>query len=473
MKEELLKISNGTLTYHNHRLIENLNLQLFKSEVHGISLDNTDVKNALLKILCGEGSLGYGKIYYEEEAMKQNDIAKFLKRDVVLIDHTSRLVSNFKIYENMLFHRFHFLYLNPKHYYRIARDLFQHFSIDIPLNKAVKNLSIYECIIIELITAFALERKLVILSNIAGILNSYEMNSVFQLILQLKGKGMSFLILRNFEDINYEHIDRLTVIKGGRTIGVFDPKTTDKEKLYRAFDLKLELSSNSPAGKTPREPGQAVLSFRNVSDQVLKQVSFHIHKGEILRILYADEASANRFISILKGEATKTSGEIYMDGLPYAPLQNYYATKNEICFIDENPVEKLLFKHLSVLENLSYPLSTKVKGYWLKRNYRKSIALKVRPVINPEMLKKPLKALMQDDLQKIVYCKFLLYNPKLVICIKPFSVADAQNILTEKMILMLAENGISVLVITSGWPDLSSITGRILYLSHGVLKEHI
>lgn len=372
----------------------------------------------------------------------------------------------------MLYNRFHFLHLNPKHYYRIACDLFQHFNIAIPLNKAVKNLSIYECIIIELITAFALDRKLVILSNITGILNSYEMNSIFQLIDQLKYKGMSFLIIRNFESINYEYIDRLTVVKGGRTIGVFNPKIMDNEKLYKIFDLKLDLSANNHINKINWVSEQIVLSFHNVSDQVLQQVSFNIHKGEILRIIYTDAASANHFISILKGEATKTSGEIYMSGLPYTPTPNHYTSKNNICFIDENPVEKLLFKNLSVLENLSYPLSTKVKGYWLKRNYKKSIALKVRPIINPEMLKMSLIDLIQDDLQKIVYCKFLLYNPKLVVCIKPFSVADAQNILTEKMIMMLSENGISVLVITSGWPDLSSITGRILYLSYGVLKEH-
>ncbi len=471
MKDELLKITNGTLTYHNHRMIESLNLQVYKSEAHGIILDNTDVKNALLRILCGETQLDYGKIYYGEELLKQNDIARVLKQNVVLINQTSHLISKFKIYENIFFTKFHFLYLNPKHYYKIARNLFQHFDINIPLNKSVKNLSIYECIIIELITAFALQRKLVILTNISGILDHHEMNSIYQLVTRLKEKGMSFLFIRNFEDISLKHMDRLTAIKGGRTVGIFDPKLINKEKLYQVFNLIPDSSLSYPGNKAGQEAGQVILSFQNVSDDILKQVSFDIHKGEILRILYADEASANRFISILKGESVKASGFIYLGSNLYMPSPNLYNAKSEICFIDENPTEKLLFKNLSVIENLSYPLSNKIKGFWLKKKYKKSIAIKVSKVIDQDMLRKPVKHLIQDDQQKIVYCKFLLYNPKLVVCIKPFSVADTQNKLTEQMIVMLAENGISVLVITSRWPFLSSIHGRLFYLSDGVLSE--
>ncbi len=469
MKDELLKINNGTLTQHGHRLIENINLQVFKAEVHSVVFNNTEVKNALIKILCGEGTLSYGKIYFEEALIRDNEIYTLLKKNVVLIDQTSHLIPTFKLYENIFFPKFHFFHLNPRHYQKLARDLFQRFNISIPINKPVKMLTIYESVIIELLKAFALNYKLVILSNILNILNRYELNSIFELISRLKEKGMSFLVIADYEDIRLKFSDRLTAIKGGRTVITYDSKALSKEKLYRIFDIKLDSTEFSQIYN--KESDTVVLSFQNVSAAILKSISFDIHKGEILRVLYTDESYANYLISILRGESVKDSGNIFFCNKLYIPSLNHLNKKNEICFIEENSVGNMLFKNLNVIENLSYPICNKFSGFWLKRRYRKSIKLKIGPIINPNMFKRSISELPQDDLQKIVYCKFLLYNPKLVVCIKPFSVVDAKNRITEKMISMLAENGISILIITSGWPSLSSIHGKILYLSDGTLSE--
>lgn len=471
MKEELFRINHGTLTYHNRMLIENINLRVFKSETHGIILDSTEVKNVLIKLLCGELKLSYGKVYIMENLIKDADINKKLRNHVALIDQTRHLIPTLTIYENIYFSQFHILYLNPKHYYKCARNLFEYFNIDIPLDKPVKDLTIYEGVVIELMTAYALERKLIVLSNITNILNSIEVASIFNLIDKLKKKGLSFLVINNIEDMKLRYTDRLTIIKGGNTIGIFDSKQINKDTLYRIFYYDQENTDIQHRYKYNNNSSNEIFSVHNLTDDILKNISFQVHKGEIVRILYTDETSVNRLISVLKGEHTSFVGNILLEGHNFKPMYGYMNYKNDIGFVEENSIERMLFKNLSAFDNLSYPLSNKVKWFWLKNRYKKSMEIQLQDILDPEKLKHTLSALSPDDQLKIVYCKWLLYNPKLLICVKPFSVADAQNQLTEKLITLLSERGIAILIITSSWPSFSSINGKILYLRNGVLEN--
>jgi len=213
-----------------------------------------------------------------------------------------------------------------------------------------------------------------------------------------------------------------------------------------------------------------MLKFENVSDNILKNINFSIRRGEILKILYTDNTSADNLIGILKGVSHPTEGRIIVNKQPYTVSSISEAQTKGVCFVEENPIETMLFKKLTVMYNLCMPLANKIDWFWLRRKYCKSVKLALQDLIHPTDFEKKISELPSSIQQKIVYCKWLLFSPKVLICIKPFLISDIQvNRVTEQMINLLADKGIAVLIVTSNWPSLNSLKGKTYYLENGKL----
>ena len=93
------------------------------------------------------------------------------------------------------------------------------------------------------------------------------------------------------------------------------------------------------------------------------------------------------------------------------------------------------------------------------------------PLINSAYYKKSISEVSAETLYLMIYCKWLLFMPKVLVCINPFSVTDYQtNQIIRQMIEYLSARGISVIIITSYWPSLCTIKGTLKYLEGGYLK---
>ncbi len=473
MKEEVLRIDNGLVKINGFSILNDIYLQVFAGESLGIIFDNMEEKNALIQLLSGEEKLSYGRLYLNEKLIKGNNSEKLFKKNVFTISETSKLIKTLNIYENIFFTTFNSIFIDSKMYEKMAYELLQNFSIDIPVDKPIRQLSNLERVTIELLKAYTLGCKLVSMSNIASILNNTELGTFFKLVSLLKQTGIAFIIIETFEDIIFEQTNKLAIIKNGKTVGMFDSSQIDRKRIYQLL-CKEPLNNNYEKFPTKGNPyldsKEVVLSFRNVSDEILNSVSFDIRRGEILRILYMDDASKNHLIELLKGKLHAKEGQIYINNKFYLVNSIGEAQTKGVCFVEENATKVMLFKKLSVMYNLCIPLSSKVNLFWLKKKYSQSVIKALNGLIDSSYFKMLISDVPPSILQKIVYCRWLLYAPKVVVCIKPFSITDVKvNQVIEQMINLLADKGIAILIVTSNWPSLSSINGNVLYLENGKL----
>jgi ABC-type sugar transport system ATPase subunit len=161
-----------------------------------------------------------------------------------------------------------------------------------------------------------------------------------------------------------------------------------------------------------------------------------------------------------------------LEAKKYQPMGVWDAIKKGVCFIEEDPITKMLFFDMTVVDNLCFTMSNKVKGFWLHRKYRKSIIKHVENIFDEEILKTPMAKLEPVTLQKIAYSKWLLYMPKVVVCKKPFSAVDVHmRQVTEQLLHFYAKEGIAVLILTSNISEAHTMSGRVLQLKSGILKE--
>ena len=127
---------------------------------------------------------------------------------------------------------------------------------------------------------------------------------------------------------------------------------------------------------------------------------------------------------------------------------------------------------MDALDNICFSMSRKVAGMWTKNRYRKSIVDTMENILGKDKLNKPLSQLSPVELQKVVYCKWLLYAPHIVVCMKPFSAVDVQiRQVTEQMICLLAERGIAVLIVTSNISEIGLIEGNSYFIQNGKLLD--
>ena len=305
---------------------------------------------------------------------------------------------------------------------------------------------------LEVIKAVALGARTVVLHDFSSFLADAEIARLFELATMMKQRGVGFLMVDSSPDHLSACADRVIVINKGRNFWSFGRGQFNENMLKSCFsrasipDLPIHASSAIPT--PPRK--SAVLVFDQVASGALSTLSFTLQQSEELCIFDHDGKAVDEIKALLAGEHAADSGQILIDGKPLRARNVWQALDQEIAFIVENPAETMLFPDFTALENLCLPASRKTRDFWLNPVYLKSCQQEYAPFFDPGVLGKYPDELSAQDLHKLVYCRWHLFNPKLVVCVKPFSsVEKSLEDISTFFIELLLKKGIAVLVLTS------------------------
>jgi ABC-type sugar transport system ATPase subunit len=477
MIEEILRIDNGIVKKNGQELIKGLYLQSYKGEILGLISDNIREKQCILEILNGTVLLDYGGVYFEEKRIQDDEVAQILKSKIAVIENKSKLVSNLSVAENIFVVRggFKKYFIQKKLLYRQAGNLLSEFNLNIQPDLYAGRLTPLERCMVELVKAYATGHRIIVCSDFTSFLSSTEVKQAFTTILWLKKKGVGFLFVENHDNVLFEYSDRIAVIQNGKTVRIFDGEDVDKDTVYTMLmgeERKKQENKESGEVTLPIRQEPLVFELEGLTSTLLSKLSLRLHRGELLNILYQEEDSCTELLALLKGEITCCQGEMRLDAKQYCPVGMWDAIKKGVCFIEEDPISKMLFYDMSVIDNLSFTMSNKVKGFWFLRKYRKSIIKHMDNCFTEEILRTPMNKLEPVVLQRLAYSKWLLYLPKIVVCKKPFSAVDVHmRQVTEQMIRTFTKKGIAVLILTSNSSEAYAMNGRVLLLREGILKE--
>ena len=466
MKNEVFSLYSGSVKINDHTVLKSIFVQLFQKETTGILFNNTDEKNAFIKLLTGEVTLHYGRLYINDRLINELESPRLLQESVYVVKNPTSLCKQFSILENFYYGEFHSFQIRTNIYREKTMNILKQFEFHLNPATLVAQLSSFECTMIEMMKAYVGNYKIIVLANVTGALDHAETEKIIQMIAQMKELGTSFLLIGAFEEILYEQTDQISIIQGGRTIGTFERAQLDASNLHKLlykYSLLLKDEDYNASYKK-------VFSLHHVTSHILKDINFSVYHGEVMKIIYSDDASAKDLTNILKGNNRNYKGRIYLDRTLYQVNSIADSLKSGLGFIEENPIETMLFKNLTIIDNICYPLSSKINGFWLRRTYQNSVKKRMNNLIDSHDFKKTISEVSIETLYLILYCKWLLFMPKVLLCINPFSIADIQiNQIINEMIHHLSNRGISIIILTSYWPSSCSIQGKVYYLENGNL----
>ncbi|WP_019004503.1 ATP-binding cassette domain-containing protein [Cohnella laeviribosi] len=346
MRNEILRVHKLCKSLQNKRVLNHFHMSVYEGEIFGIVGLYDSGKSVLLNILAGREGWDSGSIFFDEVPVNP----QFLKQTnkIQLIDHQSRLIPTLSVLENLIIPRRHYrtkIFVNWKKLGRHLDIIFSEFGISIDRNRIVSTLTPAEQNLIEVIKAYILGAKVILMENMMAQYTHEEQQRIKQLLFQMKKKNVTFIIAEYQLANLRKYADRILILDKGHNIKVI--RCEDAE----SFDENKILLSGIPREKPDRPERKiyddVVFEARHISTKPGEDVTFRINKGEIAVILDLSHSTNANLIDALAGKV-KYTGHFIVDG---KVIRNIAKARSSVCVAVDEPGDKII-KSLDLKDNL-------------------------------------------------------------------------------------------------------------------------
>lgn len=476
MRQEVLRLEGISFAEHGQQTLNNFNLALYQGEILGVFSNYAVVKNNLVEVISGRKDAQSGRIFLDREASPSIEFERNRHRKVGVIHSAKVLVDDLSISENIFVMRKGFkAQVIDTHLLDVqTQQLMDEFGLSLEPQSLARNLSALERCSVEIVKALALGARVVVLQDFSSFLSDSEIEQLLGLAGQFKKRGLGFLMVDSSVSHLANYADRVMVIKKGRNFWVFGRGEINERAMKSCFSIEqmIDLPSATTAPTVALPEKSEALVFDQLQSGILDALSFTLHQGEELCIFDQDGQGIEEIKALLSGERQAGAGRILVNGEPFVARNVWQALDQKIAFVVENPAQTMIFRDLTAIENLCLPASRKAAAFWINPVYLASCMEEYAQYFDAEALKKYPDELSIQDLHKLVYCRWHLFNPRLVVCVKPFSTVDKSlEEISAFFIGLLLKKGIAVLILTSTAPE-AGIPCRKIVINHKKAPPH-
>lgn len=456
--------------------LDNVSMEIYEGKVHALVGENGSGKSTLVKCLAGAHQAEKGELYYQEKLVELPHPFIAREHGVATIYQEFSLVPTLTVAENIFLGR-QLLRVGGGIDWRGMQDqtaaIMNQLSISIDPTETVRNLSVAEQQLVEIVKAISADSTLLIMDEPTAALGLKESQRLHELIKHLADQGKAILYISHRLDEVFQIADHITVLKDGKLVGdqpIESIKAKDVIKLMVGFDIAQHYPKEENA------TDEICLEVKNIStENGVRDVSFNVYKGEVFGLGGMVGSKRTEIALSLFGYYRLTNGEIWLDGKKVKYKSPSEAINGGIGLVPENRKEDGLFFNFEAPQNISSSrLSRLMKGMFLSlsQEYRVGKAYVKKLNITPTALEKSVKYLSGGNQQKVVIARWLFSQARLLIFDEPTQGIDiGAKVEVYQVINELTENGISVLLISSDYPELLAMCDRVALIRDGQILQ--
>lgn len=477
MAEYILEMNHISKSFPGVKVLDDVTLQVRPGEVHALMGENGAGKSTLMKILMGIYTADGGDVILDGEPLNIRNPHEAMARGVAMIHQELNPIMDMQVFENIYIGREMKKcgLVDKKGMITATQQLLQELEIDIPATAYMRELSVAQCQLIEIVKAISLSAKVVVMDEPTSAITDREVATLFKQIQRLKSQGVAIIYISHKMEEIFQMCDTITVLRDGQFIGTDAAKNLDRETLIR---MMVGRDIHDVCPKTDVEIGDVALEVRNLSlGQRVKNISFQLHRGEVLGIAGLVGAGRSELVETIFGVRRKTAGEIYVGGERVDIRNPEQAIKHKIALVTED--RKLTGLNLSgtVTENITLAhLSRLFSKGLIDHKRERTIA---EQYIEQLKIKTPSAAQMVNSLsggnqQKVILAKWLLTEPDIIILDEPTRGIDVGA--KRDIYLLIGEMvkaGKAVIVISSEIPEVMGLADRIIVMAEGRLTGEL
>lgn len=474
---DLLRVENLTKVYPGGTVANyKINFSVKEGEIHALVGENGAGKSTLMKCLFGIEEITEGKVYYAGQEVHFKSGNDAIKAGIGMVQQNMMLVPSLTVAQNLV------LNVEPNHYglldeqaaIKKTEEISQKFNLKVDAKKYVRDISVGMKQKLEILKTMYRGAKLIILDEPTAVLTPQETKELFDQLLELKKQNYTFIFISHkLPEVKYL-CDRLTVLKDGRTVGTYNTKEVSAEEISKLMvgrDVKLEYGQREKQGFEPVMSVEHLVWNDDFGTPKVKDVSFHLRKGEVLGIAGIEGNGQKETMDIITGLAKPISGKVMIHDQDLTKESIVQIRKHGVAHVPEDRnLDGCVLDH-SVRNNLiATRLSNFVKKHLL---HRKSIddfanqAVKDFEVVTSS-LDTPIKSLSGGNIQKVIVAREFTANADIIVLNQPTRGIDvgAMESIHHKILEMRAQNK-SLILISADLPELRALSDRILVFRDG------
>ena len=453
--------------------LNEVNLTLTGGTVHALLGENGAGKSTLIKIITGVYVADTGSMKVNGEEKSFNNPIESTEAGIAVVHQERNLIPEFSVEENITLHNppLRFGVIDRAERTRLAKQALQTLGFEIDLNERVKNLSVAQMQLVEIAKALVTNAKIILLDEPTASITGSETTKLFDVIRKLKAQGTAVLFVSHKLEEVYEICDTVTVLRDG--VSVLESKPLSDFKQGEIVDLMVgrHLAERKNVIRKIDRTQTPVIELKNLSTALgHKNVNLKLYPGEVLGMYGLVGAGRSELARSILGLHSVTAGEIILNG-NQIKIKNFRDAlhKFRIGYVTENRKEEGLFLDFPVRKNISVTILSKILQKLSIINPKKEddVASKyvdrlgIKVVDNNQLA----LTLSGGNQQKVSVSKWLAAETKILVIDEPTVGVDVRTKASfHELITQLADEGLSIILISSDLAEMVAIADRILVM---------
>lgn len=472
--EQIDKVYPGT------KALDQVSFDVLTGKVNVLIGENGAGKSTLMKIIAGIEQPSAGALYMGDREVAFKNTTEARKHGIGIIHQELSLFPNLNVYQNIFMakEKKHGIVLDNKTHVQLANGILERLEHPINPDTLIGDLRVGQQQMIEIArNLIADDLKILIMDEPTSSLSQQEVKILFKIMRELLAQGISIVYISHRLEEIMEIGDHVTILRDGKYVADADVKDIDvpwivkqmtgEGKSYPKKDREIDWSSQ----ETALEVKDLTLP-KSGGGYLLNHVNFKLKKGEILGIYGLMGAGRTEIFECIMGLRPEHSGDILLEGKKMEIHSISEQIERGFALVPEDRQREGLVQTMSILKNISLSsLKKYARGLFLDDKLESRKADEQIKDIRIKVADKnlPILSLSGGNQQKVVIGKGILTNPKILLLDEPSRGIDI-GAKTEvfDIINQYAEQGLSIIVISSELKEIIAIADRVVVLSNGI-----
>ena len=457
--------------------LRSVDLTLGSGEVLALIGENGAGKSTLMKVLGGAQPCDEGVIEIDGRTVALQTPQDSRQAGVAVIYQEFNLVPGLTAVENIFLGRemTRAGFVLKAQERKKAGELFQRLGVEIDLDIPCRRLTTAQQQLVEIAKALAFDARIIVMDEPSAALTSHEVARLFEIIRDLKTRGIGIIYISHRLDEVFAITDRVMILRDGQNVGERQVAQITRNEMIEMM-VGRELKDEFPPRDVCIGPARLeVIGLRRGS--AVQDVSFSVRRGEILALAGLVGAGRTETVRLIFGADRREAGEIRLDGRTLSIGSPRDAIASGIGLLTEDrKLQGLVLPH-SVRDNFALPNLNRLSwyGFVQRRLERDEFGRYVgRLRIRIPHQEQRAANLSGGNQQKVVLAKWLARNCEILVFDEPTRGIDA-GAKYEIYLLMneLVAQGKAIIMISSELPEVLGMADRILVMHSGRITGEI
>jgi ribose transport system ATP-binding protein len=457
-----------------------VSFEIKPGEIHALLGENGAGKSTLIKIITGLYKPDDGRLLIDDQEVRFSSPRDALAAGIGAVHQERNLIPRFSVGENIMMERppTRAGLVDFDKVHQEARKFLNLIDPSIDTRAQVRRLSVAQMQIVEIAKALSLDANLLILDEPTASITGHEAEALFAVLRRLRDEGKAIIFVSHKLEEVVALCDRVTVLRDGRAAVASEPMASmNRGKIVEAMIGRGERAAEMGRRPARQEP---MLELRSIATSLgHKDISFTLHKGEILGLYGLVGAGRTELARALIGDAKVTAGEILLKGTPIKVSGVATAIrKHRIGYISEDRKSEGLILAHSIRSNIAITIWRRLAsklGLLTQSQELKAVgSLAKKLEIKTPSLEQLVGNLSGGNQQKVSIAKWLAAGVEVLIIDEPTVGIDiGTKTAIHELIGEITREGLSVLLISSDMPEMITLADRIVVMHQFEMKGTI